>query len=129
MNQDGPVENQDPSKKTEHRITGTDHPGRRIRTAQSEVKIVAKRQNIASLGQILRGEKSGRSKNRQTLNIGHCNVKKHLGSEGLSSPRRKERRKTLKHKLLYTQKPYLVHISRFERISRFTPKAVLIRTQ
>ena len=35
-NQDDPIENQDPRKKTEHRITGTDLPGRQIRTSQSD---------------------------------------------------------------------------------------------
>ena len=33
-NEDDPIRNQDPRKKTEHRITGTYLPGRRIRTTQ-----------------------------------------------------------------------------------------------
>ena len=55
-----PNGNQDPRNKTEHRINGTDLPGRRIRTTQSEIKILAKRRNIESLGQIFRDNKSGR---------------------------------------------------------------------
>ena len=66
--QDRPIGNQDPRKKREHRITGTDPPGRRIRTAQLGVNILKKRQNITSLGQILRGNELGRSKNHQILN-------------------------------------------------------------
>ena len=101
-NQDGPIGSQHPRKKTEHPITGTDPPGRRIRTVKES---------------------------SNTESSGHRIVKKHLGSAGLSSPRRKESRKTLKHKSLYAQNPYLLRISRFERISPFTRKAILIRTQ
>ena len=41
----------------------------------------------------------------------------------------KRTRKTLEHKSLYAQKPYLVRISRFERKSRFTRKAIFNHTQ
>ena len=64
-----------------------------------------------------------------TQSIGHRNVKKHLGPAGLLSPRRKDSWKTLKHKSVYTQNPYLVHIRHFEHIKGFTRKDVLICTQ
>ena len=60
MNQNDPIGNQDPRKKIEHLITGTDLPGRRIRTTQSEIKILAKIWNIESLGQIFWDDESGR---------------------------------------------------------------------
>ena len=62
-NQDDPIGNQNPRKKTEHRMTGIDPPGRQIRT-------------IKELS--------------NTQSIGHRNMKKHLRLAGLSSPHRKE---------------------------------------
>ena len=67
-NQDDPIGNQDLRKKTEHRMTTTDLPGQQIRMIESEIKILAKRQNIAWLGQIIRGDELGWPKNRQILN-------------------------------------------------------------
>ena len=89
----------------------------RIRTTRSEVKILTKRRNIASVGQILRatnqdgpiGNQYPRKKTEHRINAkdptsqrirtveessntqssGHCNRKKHLRPAGLSSPCRK----------------------------------------
>ena len=100
--QDSPIRIQDPHKKnTEHGITGTEPPGRQIRTVEELSN---------TQYQSLQREK--------TFVIRRTVI-------AMS----KESRNKLKHKSIYAQKPYLVHISRFEHISRFTRKSVLTRTQ
>ena len=156
-NQDYPIGNQDPRKRIEHRISGKDIMGRRIRTTQLEIKILAKRRNIESLGQIFRDNKSGRpnqksrssqkdetshdwdrssgATNQDDWRIVKYSIEWSSQREEAFEIRRtfiamsKRTRKTHKHKSLFAQKPYLVRISRFERISHFTRKAWLNRTQ
>ena len=48
-NQDDPIGNQDPRKKTEHQITGKDLPGRQIRTTQPDPQDHSKLQDRSDL--------------------------------------------------------------------------------
>ena len=156
-NQDDPIRNQDPRKKTEHRSTGTDLSGRQIRTTLLEIKIFAKRRNIKSLEQIFWVDETGRTNrelrssqkdgtshdldrsswatNQEDQIFVKYSIEWPSQHKGAIEIRRtviatsKRTRKTLKHKSIYAQRLYVVRIIHFERISRLTRKVVLNHTQ